>query len=139
MARNPRLISVKLWDAASFPVAEDDMRADFLDGIDIAGFPRQQFARGAMVVGPDAGADRLAYVAAGSVRNPASGARIGPGGVLALPEFLAESAARAPWIACEPCTVAHLPREAVRAALAAGDPITWTLARILALEAVGAA
>ena len=72
------------------------MRADFLDGIDIAGFPRQQFARGAMVVGPDAGAGRVAYVAAGGVRNPASGARIGPGGVLALPEFLAESAARAP-------------------------------------------
>ncbi len=114
------------------------MRADFLDGIDIGGFPRQDFARGATVVAPDTATDRLIYVAAGSVRNPASGARIGPGGVLALPEFLAESAARAPWIACEPCTVAHLPRDTVRSALHARDPLTWTLARILALEAVGA-
>ncbi len=113
------------------------MRAEFLDGIDIGGFPRQNFARGATVVAPDAAADRLCYVASGSVRNPTSGARIGPGGVLALTEFLADSPARAPWIACEPCTVAHLPRDAVRATLQSGDPITWTLARILALEALG--
>jgi hypothetical protein len=108
------------------------MRADFLGEGATAAWPRQDFPPGAQVRAAGAPADRLLVVLAGGVR--AGGRAFGPGEAVEMADFLAGPDYRRPLVTPGGCTVAHLPRAAVREAITATSPLTWTLARALALE-----
>lgn len=108
----------------------------FLGPLDPALCAVQSLAAGERVALKGQATDRMMFVAEGRVRVAGIRKPLGAGDVVALRDFFGASAYGADLIALGPARLAHVPRSTVRAAMEAQDPLTWTLARVIAQEAL---
>lgn len=110
------------------------MLPDFLGPLDPDLCAVQAVARGERVALAGTPTDRLLILAEGAVRTSGSRQRHGAGDMIAPRAFFGSETYPDDIIALRPGRIVHVPRTAVRAAMDTMDPLTWSLARVLAQE-----
>lgn len=112
------------------------MRPDFLGPLDVTSFARQTLAAGEMALEAGQPTDRLLLLVEGRLRAPGAKRpevrRYEAGSVLCPRSFFGAGTYPQGLRAEAGAVVVHLPRAAVQAAMDVQDPLTWSLARILA-------
>ena len=108
------------------------MPPTFLSTLDMEGFPQQRLAAGDGAVQPGQPTDRMLFLAEGRLRTPRGAGCVEAGGVVGLRSFFGAAAYDETLRADGGAVLVHVPRHAVQTALDAQDPLTWSLARILA-------
>ena len=110
------------------------MRTSLLKNLDISKFPRQRFGAGDTVLEAGAETDRLLFVLDGGVRDAASGQSYAAGRAVLPLEFFGAQQYPVTLYAKGACELLPVPRETVRELLQSEAPMTWMLARSIAIE-----
>lgn len=110
------------------------MRTNLFENLDISRLPRQRFAAGETVLQAGAETDRLLFLLDGHVREEGSGKSYAAGGVVLPLEFFGAVTYPVTLRAKGACELVPIAREAVRDWLQAEAPLTWMLARSIAIE-----
>jgi CRP-like cAMP-binding protein len=110
------------------------MRRDVLGSFDFDLYPRQSFGAGHVVLAEGAPTDRLLVVLDGRLTAEAGGGPLGPGDIVKPVEFFGAAHYAGAVRADVAGQVVVIPRDAVRAHLAAEGALTWNLACAIAIE-----
>lgn len=110
------------------------MRRDVLGSFDFDLYPRQSFGAGHVVLADGATTDRLLVVLDGRLTAGAEGRPLGPGDIVKPVEFFGAAQYAGTVRARAAGQVVVIPRDAVRAHLAAEGALTWNLACAVAIE-----
>jgi CRP-like cAMP-binding protein len=113
------------------------MRPDFLGPIDPDAFVRQSLRRGEEAAPAGLATDRMLIVLDGTLRDRRRNRRLLPGQIVDPLAFFGAPAYGGGIRAETDATLVHLPRDLVRRRIEAIDPLTWSLARVLAQEVAG--
>ena len=115
------------------------MDGGLIDGLPVADFLHQDFQSGEVVLSDETDTDRFLLVLSGALHDPCRRRFYGPGQVLQPIEFFASERYRDQIIARRPSRVLVIPRGALRNLLDSQSPLTWVLARSVAMERLAAA
>lgn len=110
------------------------MRTSLFENLDVSHFPRQRFRAGETVLEAGAETDRLLFVLSGGVRELGSGQSYSAGRAVLPLEFFGALRYPVTLHAKGACELVPVPRETVRDWLQSAAPMTWMLARSIAIE-----
>lgn len=110
------------------------MQRDLVQGLPLEAYPHQDFAVGEVVLSHDIKTDRLPLVLAGRLHDAARRHFYGPGDLLQLVDFFASGNYRNLVIAQKPARIVWIPRQDLHDLLTKQAPMTWFLARMVAIE-----
>ena len=110
------------------------MQCELVEGLPLDVYPQQDFAAGEVVLSRHVKTDRLLLVLLGSLKDPSLRHYYGPGDLPQLVDFFSEGHFRDKVIANGPVRVLWIPRFDLCELLTKQAPLTWSLARMLAIE-----
>jgi hypothetical protein len=110
------------------------MQCDLVKGLPLDTYPQQKFGMGEVILSHQIKTDRLPLVLAGRTHDPNLKKFFGSGDLLQLVDFFAQSHYRDVVVAKLPSTVVWIPRQDIYGLLTQQAPLTWTLARMVAIE-----
>jgi len=110
------------------------MRQNLFENLDISRFPRLHFKAGETILEAGAETDRLFFVLNGRVRDEVSGKSFAAGGVVLPLEFFGAVSYPITLRAKVACELVPIARENVREWLQSEAPLSWMLARSIAIE-----
>ncbi len=111
----------------------EPMRSEFIDELSLAELPRQKVSARTTLNLTGLPTDRMVWLQQGLARG-SDGVAYEGGQVLNLREFLALSHYQSEVRTQAPCILIHIPRGLFRDSLCEENPLTWTLARSIAVE-----
>lgn len=114
------------------------MDGGLFDGLSVASYLQQDFRSGEVVLSDETATDRLFLVLAGRLHDPCTRRAYGPGEVLQPIEFFAAERYHDLIIAKHPSRVLVIPRKDLHDLLDSQSPLTWVLARSVAMEKLAA-
>jgi hypothetical protein len=109
------------------------MQSRFIQGLPINDFPREKVNPQTILMLKDIPTDRAFLLNKGSAKGR-DGCLYQAGQAINFKEFLAFPTYETPVVCLEVCELIYLPREFIKDNLSSASPITWTLARSLALD-----
>lgn len=110
------------------------MRTNLFRNLDISNLPRQRFKAGETVLSAGMETDRLFLVLDGRVHEDGTGASYSAGRIVLPLEFFGALQYPVTLRAKGACELLPIPRETVRDLLQSEAPMTWMLARSIAIE-----